>query len=209
MKAITLAASLLLLSVPAMAIEEPEFKVIQKLEAVEIREYKPFLVAEIRVEAGFEDAGNLAFQPLFKYISGNNRGQQKIEMTAPVTQVAASGTKIEMTAPVTQRGDADGKAQIVGFVMPASFTPATLPEPLDPRVTTRQVPSATRAVIRYRGTWSRERHDDHEKQLRDALATMGWRAVGPAVFARYDPPIMPWFMRRNEILVDVVKVAAG
>lgn len=209
MKSILLTASLLLLSLPALAIEEPEFKVIQKQEAVEIREYKPFLVAEVRIEAGFEDAGNLAFQPLFKYISGNNRGQQKIEMTAPVTQVAASGTKIEMTAPVTQRGDADGKAQIVGFVMPASFTPATLPEPLDPRVTTRQVPSATRAAIRYRGTWSRERHDEHEKQLRDALATMGWRAVGPAVFARYNPPIMPWFLRRNEILVDVEKVPAG
>jgi len=26
---------------------------------------------------------------------------------------------------------------------------------------------------------------------------------GPAVFARYDPPFKPWFLRRNEVMIPV------
>ena len=28
-------------------------------------------------------------------------------------------------------------------------------------------------------------------------------AVGEPIWARYDPPFMPWFLRTNEILVDL------
>ena len=87
----------------AMAIEEPRFKVLEKDGSFELREYSTHIVAETRVEAGFEDAGSLAFQRLFRYISGNNVAQQKIAMTAPVTQ--SSSEKIKMTAPVSQVAD--------------------------------------------------------------------------------------------------------
>jgi hypothetical protein len=93
----------------AMAIEEPRFKVLEKDGSFELREYSPYIVAETRVEAGFEEAGNVAFQRLFRYISGNNIAQQKIAMTAPVTQ--SRGEKISMTAPVSQV--ADGNAYLV------------------------------------------------------------------------------------------------
>ena len=86
---------------------------------------------------GFEDAGSLAFQRLFRYISGNNVAQQKIAMTAPVTQ--SGSEKIKMTAPVSQV--ADGNAYLVAFSLPSTYTLATVPKPLDPTVRIRQVPA--------------------------------------------------------------------
>jgi hypothetical protein len=66
----------LLASSSAMAIEEPSFRVLEHDGALELRECAPYVVAETRVEAEFESAGNAAFQRLFRYISGNNVAQQ-------------------------------------------------------------------------------------------------------------------------------------
>ena len=117
----------LLASSSAMAIEEPSFRVLERDGAFELREYAPYVVAETRVEAKFTDAGNAAFQRLFRYISGSNVAQQKIAMTAPVTQSRseAGGEKIAMTAPVTQV--AAGDAYRVAFTLPASYTLETAP----------------------------------------------------------------------------------
>ena len=194
------------MAMPAMAIEEPAFKVIEKSGRVEIREYPSYLVAETRVKADFADAGNLAFRPLFNYISGNNRRQEKIEMTAPVSQAAepGAGEKIEMTAPVTQAAAPDNTGRyVIGFVMPARYTLESIPQPADERVTIRQIPARAMAVLGYSGTWGQERYAEHEKALRDEISGMGWQVRGAIEFARYDPPFMPWFLRRNEVMVEV------
>jgi hypothetical protein len=31
----------------------------------------------------------------------------------------------------------------------------------------------------------------------------GFKQTGDPVWARYNPPFMPWFLRRNEILIPV------
>ena len=77
----------------AMAIEEPGFRVLDRDGAFELREYAPYLVAETRVEASFTDAGNVAFQRLFRYISGNNTAQQNIAMTAPGASPTGCSTR--------------------------------------------------------------------------------------------------------------------
>lgn len=198
--------SLGLLATPAMAVDEPTFKVIGQSGRVELREYPAYLVAETRVTAEFAEAGNLAFGPLFKYISGNNRGQEKIEMTAPVTQVVATGAgeKIEMTAPVTQVSATDaGGSYVISFVMPARFTRGTLPQPIDPRVKIREIASRKMAVLRFSGTWNEARYTEHVATLKAEIGKAGWRILGPVEFARYDPPFMPWFLRRNEVMIDV------
>jgi hypothetical protein len=199
-----LGLALCLMATPVIAVEEPAFKVLKKERDFELREYSPYVVAEIEVDATFEEAGNLAFNALFRYISGNNRGAEKIEMTAPVTQNAA-GTKIEMTAPVTQQARQEGRVHVVGFVLPARFTVENAPEPGDARVKLRQVPARTVAVAQYSGTWSQPRYDRVEGELRDWLKANGWAAIGTATFARYNPPIMPWFLRRNEVQIEVAK----
>jgi len=49
----------------------------------------------------------------------------------------------------------------------------------------------------------KNRYMDHETKLMDWISTKGWEIIGAPVWARYDPPFMPWFMRRNEILIPV------
>jgi hypothetical protein len=194
------AAIVALLATPAaMAIEEPKFEVLEKDGAFELREYLPYIVAETRVEAGFEDAGSVAFQRLFRYISGNNVAQQKIAMTAPVTQ--SRGEKISMTAPVSQV--ADGNAYVVAFTLPSGYTLATAPKPLDSTVRIRAVPAQRVACWRYSGRWTADNFSEHEALLRERIKARGLIPGGDAVLARYNPPFTPWFMRRNEVLIPV------
>jgi len=185
-----------------MAIEEPRYEVEQRDGDFELRRYAPHLIAETRVDAAFDDAGNEAFRRLFRYISGDNRGERKIAMTAPVVQQDANGSKIAMTAPVRQEGDAASGFR-VAFVVPAEFTRDTVPEPTDPRVKIREVPEQRMAVVRYSGRWTEANYRKHEVALNEWLVARGLRAVGPAVYARYNAPFVPWPMRRNEVMVPV------
>jgi len=195
------AIAAVLVTSTAMAIEEPRFNVLQKDGSFELREYPPYIVAETRVEAGFEDAGSLAFQRLFRYISGNNIAQQKIAMTAPVTQ--SRGEKISMTAPVSQV--ADGNAYLVAFTLPSTYTLATAPQPLDPTIQIRAVPAQLIACWRYSGRWTESNYRDHEVLLRERINSRELIARGNPVLARYNPPFTPWFMRRNEVLIPVAR----
>lgn len=191
----------LLTSPLAMALEEPTYQVIEQDGDFELRDYAAYLVAETRVEAGFTEAGNAAFRRLFRYISGDNAAQEKIAMTAPVTQV--KGEKIAMTVPVTQV--ADGESYRVAFIVPSKYTAKTVPVPTDPRVEIREVPARRVAVWRYSGRWTEERYDEMEGMLREAMAKRRLTAAGPPVLARYNPPMLPWFLRRNEVLIPVEK----
>lgn len=201
---LALATLVTLLWTPAaMAIEEPAFKVLERDGSFELREYAPYVVAETRVEAGFEAAGNTAFRRLFRYISGDNIAQQKIAMTAPVTQ--SRGEKISMTAPVSQV--ADGDAYLVAFTLPAIYTLDTAPRPLDRTVRIRAVPAQRVASWRYSGRWTAGNYREHEAELRERMKARGLVASGAPVLARYDAPFMPWFMRRNEVLIPVAAPA--
>ena len=178
------------------AIEEPRYEVIKQFNAVELRQYAPYVVAEVVVDATAEDAGSRAFPILAGYIFGKNKGEKKFAMTAPVTQTAAP-VKLEMTAPVTQAAVAGGMR--VQFVLPEGVTLESAPEPLDPRVQLRLVPASQWAAIRYSGTWSQANYAEHLSKLQAALVAAGVATQGQPVLARYDSPMTPWFLRRNEI----------
>ncbi|MFO1303844.1 MAG: heme-binding protein [Burkholderiales bacterium] len=193
-------AAAALWSLAAMAIEEPAFTVVDRDASFEIRDYATYAVAETFVEGAFDGVGNEGFQRLFRYISGDNRGASRIPMTAPVEQEAAPA-KIPMTAPVEQQR-AGGRWRIA-FVLPAGTTLASAPEPTDPRVTIAEVPARRVAVVRYTGRWTEERYEEELASLRRFIAGRGLVEAGEPVFARYDPPFMPWFLRRNEIQVAV------
>ncbi len=198
---LVLALVLALAPTLAPAIEEPRHEVLRQIDArTELRRYAPYVVAEVVLETDAADAGNQAFPILAGYIFGKNKGERKLEMTAPVTQSAAP-VKLAMTAPVTQSA-ADGGTR-VQFVLPADVTLATAPEPLDPRVRLREEPAATWAVIRYSGTWSQANYAEHLAALRAAVAAAGVQTEGEPVWARYNGPMTPWFLRRNEIWLAV------
>lgn len=195
---------LALASWPAMAIEVPEYRVLEQDGAFELRAYSSYLVAETEVEAGFMNAGNIAFGRLFRYISGANAAQTEIAMTAPVEQ-ASQGEKIAMTAPVEQ-AKGDGVYR-VGFIVPRKYNRDTVPKPTDPRVIIREVPPRTVAVWRYSGRWTEENFREHEQDLRRALQARSLKPASgdSAIIARYDAPFIPWFMRRNEVLIPLEK----
>ena len=200
---ILLLAVLLTALAPTMshAIEEPEHRVLRTLdEQIEIRRYVPYVVAEVLLPVTADDAGSQAFPILAGYIFGKNKGERKLEMTAPVTQ-RAEPVKLAMTAPVTQ--DAVPGGMRVQFVLPRSVSLATAPEPLDPRVQLREEPAVERAVIRYGGRWTQANYDEHLGKLRAALAAAGLHSEGEPVLARYNGPWTPWLLRRNEIWLNL------
>jgi len=185
-----------------MATEEAEYDVVQQDGDFELRDYATQVVAEVVVSGSFSRAGNSAFRPLFNYISGDNTVQAKIAMTAPVSQTAQS-RKIAMTSPVGQR--ASGDDWVVSFMMPAEFTMDTIPTPTDPAVKLREIPAHRMAVVRYSGRWTKKRYQSHLEALLSWVSAKDLVVSGEPVFARYNGPFTPWFMRRNEILLPVAK----
>ena len=192
-----------------MATEEPKYEVVKQYEAFELRRYAPQLLAETEVTGEFKEVGNQAFRILADFIFGNNRAQEKISMTAPVSmQPAGAGEKIPMTAPVTMTPKADAAERgtyLFSFVMPSHFTRETLPPPVNPTVHIREIPSRLMAARRYSGTWSESRYREQEAILLKAVAEAGLSTTGQPVFARYNPPFSLWFLRRNEVLIEVTK----
>jgi len=198
---LTLVAVFLALMVEnVMAVEEAEYTVSVKQDELEIREYAPSIVAEVIVDGEFEDASSAAFRTLFKYISGKNTAQSKIAMTAPVSQ-KAEPEKIAMTSPVGQRKSDQGWA--VSFMMPASYTMDTIPVPDDPSVVLREIPAHRAAAIRYSGVWSEKAYRKHLSSLQEWMKSQNLESAGEPVWARYNAPFTPWFMRRNEILIPL------
>jgi len=196
----------LLLAGNAMAVEEAKYNVLREEDGFELRKYESHILAETTVDGAFKDAGSEAFGRLFKYISGNNKQQQKVAMTSPVGQEPSS-QKIEMTSPVGQQKQ--DEKWVVSFMMPASFELETTPEPKDPNVSIREVPARLIAVVRYSGFWSEKSYLRNLAKLQNWIENSRLTPVGEPIWARYNPPFMPWFLRRNEILVPVASPESG
>lgn len=184
--------------------EQQPYDVIEHPNGFELRRYPAHLVAEVTVAGSFESAGSAAFRALAGYIGGRNTAQDTIAMTAPVLQEPAASQKIEMTAPVVQTQTEQGD-YVIAFVLPASLTLDSAPAPTNPEVRIREVPERVAAATRYSGRWSESSYERHLAELMAAIDDAGFAAVGPARFARFDPPFKPWFLRRNEIVQDVIR----
>lgn len=169
-----------------MATEEPAFSLVDRDGPFEIRDYTAITLAETVVKEEFEEAGNAAFRPLFRYISGSNQ----------------EGQKIAMTAPVLQHTDADGSIR-VGFIAPATYSLQTVPRPDNKNIQMREIPPQRMAVMRYSGRWTEKNFREHERQLLAWMKARKLESAGPVVYARYNAPFVPWPMRRNEVMIPV------
>lgn len=183
-----------------MAIEEAKYDVLIKENNIEVRQYEPYIVAQTLVNDTFEDAGNKAFSRLFNYISGDNKSKQEIAMTAPVSQ---TGQKIEMTAPVAQQKSENG--WIISFMMPMSFTLETIPKPNNPDIHIRKNESQLMASIEYSGFWSESNYLENKSKLETWISNSKYKSSGNPIWARYNAPFTPWFLRRNEVLIPIEK----
>lgn len=193
----------------AMAIEEPEYQVVGQYADFELRLYAPYIVAEVDVRGEFDNAGNEAFRILAGYIFGDNAATEKMAMTAPVeSRSAAEGEKMAMTAPVTATAAEDDGRTTYAFVMERKYSLQSLPVPNDDRIRIRQVPERTMAVRRYAGRWTEGKYLQHEELLLSALDAHGIQTIGRPSLARYNSPFSLPFMRRNEVMVEMMPGSA-
>ena len=169
-------------------VEKPRYEVVGQMDGVEIRLYPRLILATV-----VGDGGGNPFNLLFQYISGNNSGSSKISMTAPVL----TPERIAMTAPVISEGYS------MSFVVPSKYTLETVPTPNDERIRIQEVPERRLAVVRFRG-WAREKSVEKQKaRLIAILRENGVETVGEPFLMRYNAPMTPGFMRRNEVGIEI------
>lgn len=177
-------------------IEEPGYEVVRRIDDVELRQYAAYVVAEVEVAGPAAGASRDGFRILAGYLFGRNRGNTRLAMTAPVIQQPLL-VRSSLTVPATRRAvDAGFRVQ---FVLPRRVGLATAPVPLDPRIQLRTVPATRIAALRFSGFWTDSNYRKHLEQLQASLrrADLAWD--GEPIYARYNAPWTPWFMRRNEI----------
>ena len=185
--------------------ENQPYEVVAERNGWQLRHYPPHLLAEVEVSGDFTTAGSRAFGVLVSFISGNNIERGKVAMTAPVLQESApDGPSTTAPGPASDAG-ADTRRHRVAFVMPSRYTLGTLPVPNDRRITIREMPAQDMAARTFSGRWSERVYLDQLAALRHDVAADGLEVVGSPQFARFDPPWKPSFLRRNEVLLPVVR----
>jgi hypothetical protein len=166
--------------------ETARYDVLSKDADIELRRYAPMVVVTTALEPGDRNGG---FGRLFRFISGENASKQKIAMTTPVFMPSTT----------------EGRPVTMQFVLPAGIEKAGPPQPTGSKVALESRPGALFAAIRFRGYRSQEKQQMAMEALRAWIKSTGRTAKGDPVFAYYDPPWTPEFMRRNEVLIEVAE----
>jgi hypothetical protein len=169
-------------------VDQAKYDVLREIGKAEIRHYQRLVVAKVD---GYGDAG---FNLLFSFITGNNRQKSNVAMTAPVVS-----EEIAMTAPILS------ERASLAFVMPEGLTLETTPEPLDERVKIVEIPERVVAALKFSGRWSNSLFKKKSKEILEELKKAGIETVGQVFTMRYNGPFTPWFMRRNEVAVEIIQ----
>lgn len=164
----------------------PAYEVARTDGKIEIRQYPELVIAEITTRGTRRDAVSAGFRPLAGYIFARER----------------PGEKIAMTAPVNQRASGDGTWS-VQFIMPEEYTLETLPRPANSEVRLVTEPAMRRAAIRFSGSWDDASFSEQEARLRNWLGTQGLTPDGAPIYAYYNDPFTPPFLRRNEVIFNL------
>jgi hypothetical protein len=179
--------------------ETPKYSVLMKQKEIELRQYPGTIQAEVSIiEKDYKSAVEKGFNVLAGYIFGNNVARQRIQMTAPVQ--ASQSQKIAMTTPVTVTGN---EQFTVAFIMPSEFTLETLPIPKDSRIDFTLVPARQMAAIRFSGYFRQETIRNNKERLSLWLNEKGLETEGDYIVAGYNPPWIPGFMARNEVMIKI------
>ena len=170
--------------------QRQEFKVLQKFDDFELREYAPCVLAEVKNSGQYANATSSAFGSLFRYISKGNQASAKIAMTAPV--IAAQDEK------------STKQDWSVSFVMPAGSKLQEMPQPTDPHVTLREIDKEKCVAISFRGRATEELANKKINQLRASAAKQNIKLSDETRICRFDPPFKPGLLHYNEIVIPVL-----
>ena len=87
--------------------------------------------------------------------------------------------------------------------MPKGWTLERLPKPNDSRVTLKMLPERKLAAYRYTGGWSEELYNEEVLKTEVDLGRIGIETKGEPIWARYNSPMAPSFLRTNEIVFSI------
>ena len=168
--------------------ETPDYSLVLKDGAIEVRAYGALPIAEAVHDGDRDAALGKGFRALADYIFAKSRGGEKIAMTAPVI------------------ADRAGEKWRTRFVLPAQYRDLEPPEPAGDEVRTATLPARRVAAIRFSGRADDALLDAREAALRNWLGTYGLKPTGPAEYAFYNAPFVPGPLRRNEVLLPVASI---
>ena len=159
--------------------ETTEYTVADRDGAFEIRDYPELTLVSTPMKTRGADG---SFMKLFGFISGRNDRSEKISMTTPVFMTGTeSGT--------------------MSFVVPKAVAAKGSPAPSATDVTLSKNPPTRYATYRFSGSSKPGPSEAAAKKLRDWADARHLPLTGNPLFAYYNPPWTPWFMRRNEVLI--------
>jgi len=181
-------------------VEHPKYQIISSDGHIQIRKYSPLIVAEVTMQGDRQKAIYAGFRLLADYIFGNNSASSKIAMTAPVTQ--QKGEKIAMTAPVTQQSKGD--EWTVHFTMPSKYTMDTLPKPNNQAVVLKVISAKSYIAIKFSGLATKNNITKHQDKLQDYVLEKKINTIGKPIYAFFNPPWTIPFLRRNEIMLELL-----
>jgi len=181
-------------------LEEPTYTVLEKRGGYEIREYKPYIIAETEVTGSYSEALNEGFRVIADYIFGNNSSKTSIAMTAPVLE--SESEKIAMTVPVINTSEGS-QTRTISFVLPSEYTLETLPTPNNSKVTLTEVPARTVVALRFNWYATEGRAAKKQALLEKRIVEDGLTRTGAVQVAQYNPPFSMPLIRRNEIIIPI------
>lgn len=202
-----------------MTIESPAYTVEKREGDIEIRLYDDYIVAQVDVKADYDSALNKGFRILANYIFGANQKKSNIKMTVPVTGENLSDSekipmtvpvteeetseKISMTAPVTSEENQEKHVYRISFTMPSKYTLETLPVPDDDRIKIKEMKNIRVAVIKFSGRAKEKLAHKKIKILKSWLDEQNIEPKSNFIVAQYNQPLVPGFLRHNEIIVKI------
>jgi hypothetical protein len=165
--------------------ESHKFKLIKKIEGVEIRAYEPAIFSYVVMNSqSFKASSNNGFRALAGYIFGGNQKNQKIAMTTPVS--------MSMDDSITMK-----------FKIPSDMKLDELPKPNNAQVRFKAEPAKMVAAIKFGGWSSDEKIKLHADKLKSILIQNGVAFDPNYSYLGYNPPFQ-LLLRKNEIVVDLI-----
>lgn len=165
--------------------ESHKYKVLKKIQSVEIREYEPAIFSYVVMNStSFKASSNSGFRALAGYIFGGNKANQNIAMTTPVT--------MSLDDSVTMK-----------FKIPSGMELDDLPQPNNSEVRFKKEPAKKVAAIQFRGWSSDEKINKMADELKSVLIKNNIAFDPNHSYLGYNPPFQLIF-RKNEVIVELI-----
>lgn len=165
--------------------EQHKYQIIKKYDKFEIRKYEPAIFSSVKLsKKGYKESSTEGFKVLAGYIFGDNKTNEKIAMTSPVTMELGDSTKML-------------------FMVPKSYELETLPDPNNERIVFEKHTEKIIAAISFDGWADNDKIENYKSILINELEKANLQHTNKFSYLGYNPPYEV-INRRNEIVVELV-----